>query len=189
MSDIVILGRDGVINCNSNGPIKSVEEWQPIPGGVEAIASLSSMGMTVVIATNQPGVNSGSFDLDDLEAIHEKLNNLVIEAGGKIAGIFYCPHTPKDNCNCRKPKTGLIEAIEKELGCSTHDAILVGHKMEDIQVALAKGCVPILVRTGRGQQTEKELSTSNIQERDLKKITIFPDLLSACDYIVRMASY
>lgn len=188
MSELVILDRDGVINFDSDTYIKSLAEWQPIPGSIEAIAQLSQAGMTVVVATNQSGISRGLFDLDDLEAMHKQLNQLVEEAGGKIAGIFYCPHLPEDNCNCRKPKTGLLDAIAEELQCDVTGAVFVGDSLKDLQTALAKNCVPILVKTGKGETTLEQLSAGALPEADLKKIVVFPNLLSYYGYIFRVAA-
>ena len=111
---LVILDRDGVINLDRPDFVKSADECVPIAGSIEAIARLSQAGFTVVIATNQSGLARGKFDLDDLEAMHEKITQLVEDHGGEISAIFYCPHAPEDHCKCRKPKPGLIDAIEAE---------------------------------------------------------------------------
>jgi D-glycero-D-manno-heptose 1,7-bisphosphate phosphatase len=101
---LIILDRDGVINEDSDDYIKSPEEWQPIPGSLEAIARLHRAGWRVVVATNQAGVARGLFDLDTLMRIHEKMHRAVRETGGLIDAVFFCPHGPDDNCACRKPK-------------------------------------------------------------------------------------
>src|SRR6218665_142394 len=108
---LVILDRDGVINEDSDDFIKTLDEWIPIPGSIDAIARLSKAGFTVTVATNQSGIGRGIIDLDNLEAMHDRLFTLVEAVGGKLAGIFYCPHHPDDHCECRKPKSGLIDAI------------------------------------------------------------------------------
>ena len=111
---LIILDRDGVINEDSDAYIKSVNEWQPIPGSIEAIARLSAAGYSVVVATNQSGLGRGLFDLDDLEAIHNNMCEQVEAAGGHISGIYYCPHLPTEGCECRKPAPGLLDAIAKD---------------------------------------------------------------------------
>lgn len=150
----IILERDGVINYDVGGCVTSVDEWHPLPGSVEAIVALSRAGFDVVIATNQSGVGRGVLRPKDLEEIHEALCSSVERAGGEIKGIFYCPHLPEDNCNCRKPRTGLLDTIEQEFGIELKGAIFVGDSLKDLKAARAKGCQPVLVRTGKGTQTE-----------------------------------
>ncbi len=157
---LVILDRDGVINEDSPDYIKSVDEFIFIPGSVDAIAALNRAGFTVAVATNQSGLGRGLFDLDDLEAMHEKLNVAVNAAGGEIAGIFYCPHTPDDHCACRKPKAGLLDAIAAELDRPLQGAPIIGDSLRDLEAGIARGCAPILVRTGKGAGSEKKLAGS-----------------------------
>lgn len=178
---LIILDRDGVINEDAGGYITSAEEWQPIPGSIEAIARLSRAGFTLVVATNQSGLARGLFDLDDLEAMHAKLTGLVEEHGGKLEAIFYCPHHPDDGCKCRKPKTGMLDAIEAEFNTSVQDVCLVGDRLKDLQAGLAKGCRLCLVRTGRGQMTEGVLS-SELSPEECARITVFDDLKAVADH-------
>ena len=93
---LIILDRDGVINEDSDDFIKSPDEWKPLPGSLEAIATLKNAGWQIVIATNQSGIARKLFDLDGLHAIHDKMHRMVREYGGEIDAVFYCPHGPKD---------------------------------------------------------------------------------------------
>ncbi len=179
---LVILDRDGVINQDSSDFIKSLAEWQPLPGSIEAIAKLSRAGFTVTVATNQSGLGRGLIELDDLEAIHARLNKLVEAAGGSIAGIFYCPHTPDDDCNCRKPKTGLIEAIETELQQSAAGAYLIGDSLRDLQAGIGRGCKPILVLTGNGKKTRAQLASDG--GAIWQTLRIYPDLAAAATALI-----
>ena len=179
---LVILDRDGVINQDSDEYIKSLEEWHPIPGSIDAIARLSKHGFTVAVATNQSGLGRGLFTLDDLEAMHHRLCEMVETAGGHVAGIFYCPHTPEDHCDCRKPKTGLIDAIEREFNTSAHGAWFIGDTQRDLEVAIKKSCVPILVRTGKGKKTEQKL-TADISLQ-WHNVQIFDDLAAAASALI-----
>ncbi|MCB5162471.1 D-glycero-beta-D-manno-heptose 1,7-bisphosphate 7-phosphatase [Marinomonas algarum] len=153
---VILLDRDGVINQDSDAYVKSVDEWQPIPGSIHAIAALSKAGFKVFVVTNQSGIARGYYDEETLQAMHDKMIALVEEKGGKIDGIQYCPHGPDDDCNCRKPKSGMIEAIEAELGVSFEDtpAIMVGDSLRDLQAGHARGCEPVLVLTGKGRETQ-----------------------------------
>lgn len=155
---IIVLDRDGVINQDSDDYIKSAEEFVPIEGSIEAIARLSAANFKVVVATNQSGLARKYFGEEQLSEMHHLLCSMVEEAGGMIDGIFYCPHHPDDGCACRKPKTGLLEQIEKEFVCELRGCYFVGDSLKDIEAARAFGCNPVLVRTGKGQQTEKTLS-------------------------------
>ena len=182
MTKLVILDRDGVINQDADNYIKSVDEWIPLPGSITAIARLYRAGYSVVVATNQSGIGRGLFDLDDLEAMHEKLSDLLAEQDAGLAGIFYCPHTPEDHCHCRKPAPGLIDAIASEFGVSLSGVPLIGDSLRDLQAGLSNHCIPILVRTGKGAATEKKLPSQ--PEIALQRAAVFDDLGQAVDYLL-----
>lgn len=158
---LVILDRDGVINHDRPDFVKSVDECVLIDGSVEAIAKLNNAGFSVVIATNQSGLGRGLFDLDDLEAIHDKITQAAIDAGGAIDAVFYCPHHPDDDCKCRKPNTGMLDAIEAEFNGSVADCWFVGDSLRDLQAALKKGCKPLLVTTGKGAKTLEQIQAGH----------------------------
>ena len=175
MNKLIILDRDGVINQDSDEYVKSLEEWIPIEGSCEAIAALSKAGYTIAIATNQSGLARGYFSIDDLEAMHGRLNSLVEEAGGKIATIKYCPHGPDDGCDCRKPLPGLVDQIEQELGISAAGAFFIGDSLRDLQAGLPKGCKPVLVMTGKGEKTLLKMLTTEV-EAEIKQAPVYTDL-------------
>ena len=145
----IILDRDGTINRDSDDYIKSPDEWQPLPGALEAIARLSQAGWHLVIASNQSGLGRGLFDVATLNLIHEKMNKLLTAAGGRIDAIFYCPHVPQDKCSCRKPLPGLFEQIGDRLGAQLDQVHAVGDTLRDAQAAAAVGCQTHLVCTGK----------------------------------------
>ncbi len=174
----VILDRDGVINYDSAHYIKSPEEWQPIPGSLEAIAKLNRGGFCVLIATNQSGVARGFYDHDVLKKIHEKLTAELESLGGSIEEIFYCPHHPEDNCNCRKPKPGMLQKIQAKYQLDFKDVFYIGDSIVDMQVAITMNCKPILVLTGNGKKTLEN-------HPDLiPSIHYFADLSEAVDAIL-----
>jgi len=175
---LVILDRDGVINYESDAYIKSPQEWLPIPGSLEAITRLNRAGFTVVVATNQAGVGRGLFNLAALEAIHSKMLAAVETAGGKLDGIFYCPHRPEDDCDCRKPKPGLLRQIEKRFDLSLKGIPAIGDSLRDIEAAQVVGARAILVRTGNGEQTLRQLTT-------LENVEIFTDLAAAASQLIK----
>jgi len=176
---LVILDRDGVINHDSDNYIKSVNEWAPIPGSIDAVVRLSQAGYKVVVATNQSGLARGYFDEIALANIHSYMCSVVEDAGGNIDAIFYCPHGPEDGCSCRKPLPGMLNQLEDEFNLSVQNSFFVGDTEKDIDVALVKHCRPVLVRTGKGAAAEKQL--------DLKKkelVLIVDDLAAAVDFIL-----
>lgn len=170
MSKYIILDRDGVINFDSADYIKSPEEWHPIPGSLEAIADLNKAGYKVFVATNQSGIGRGYFDLATLEAIHSKMQTELQKYGGEIQDIFYCPHLPTDDCQCRKPKPGLLLQIAQQYNIELSSVCFIGDSMKDLQAAKAAGCKGVLVRTGNGAATQADLGAqevsvySNLQE-------------------------
>ena len=153
---LIVLDRDGVINYDSDEFIKSPDEWKPIPGSLEAIARLTQLGYHVVVATNQSGVGRGLFDMDTLNAIHEKMNKSVAQAGGRIDAVFFCPHTNGDNCECRKPKPGMLVDIANRFNTDPEGIPMVGEALRDLQAAASVGAQPILVLTGKGKKTQAD---------------------------------
>ena len=182
---LVILDRDGVINEESDDFIRSVDEWVPIPGSIAAIADLSRAGYRVAIATNQSGLGRGLFSREDLQAIHDRLCQMVEERGGSIAGIFFCAHTPDEGCSCRKPATGLLRAIEEALGESASGAAFIGDSLRDLQAARAFGCKAMLVRTGRGRATLAALQSGEARFEAWEALPVFADLAAAASSILR----
>jgi D-glycero-D-manno-heptose 1,7-bisphosphate phosphatase len=172
---LVIVDRDGVINEDSSEYIKSVAEWRPIRGSLEAIALLSKAGWQVAVVTNQSGVARGLFDEATLAAIHAHMRERVRAAGGTLAGIYYCPHLPDAGCECRKPRPGMLRALERELRVSVSGAPFVGDRLGDIEAAEAVGAQPILVRTGAGTATEPLLGG---------RARVFDDLYAAAQNLI-----
>jgi len=150
---LVILDRDGVINVDSAAFIKGPNEWIPIPNSLEAIALLNQHGYRVAVATNQSGIARGLFDMATLNAIHDKMHKALAQVGGRIDAVFYCPHSADDDCHCRKPKTGMMEDIARRFSVDLNDVPAVGDALRDLQAFANAGCQPILVRTGKGEQT------------------------------------
>lgn len=163
---LVLLDRDGVINEDSGEFIKSVAEWRPIPGSVEAIAALCRAGYRVAVVTNQSGLGRGLFSVDALDAIHDHMRETVERAGGALAGIFYCPHLPDEGCRCRKPRPGLLEQVGQALDCSLVGVPFVGDRLSDLDAAQSVGARAILVRTGTGAATERRLDRRTVEVYD-----------------------
>lgn len=148
--NLIILDRDGTINEDRDDFVKSADEWVPLPGALEAIARLNQAGWQTVIATNQSGLGRGLFDMASLNAMHAKMNSMLSRVGGRIGAVFFCPHAPEDQCGCRKPLPGLYEQIGERYGADLKKVPVVGDSVRDIEAAVAAGCPPHLVRTGKG---------------------------------------
>lgn len=169
---LVILDRDGVINHDSPNYIRSLQQWTPIDGSIEAIARLSREGYPVAIATNQAGVPKGFVPEQELDAMHARLRELVQATGAPAPRIYDCRHHPDERCACRKPQPGMLIAACQDLGVPMEQAVFVGDSWSDMQAAKAAGCQPVLVLTGNG------LTTSQRPEFDpgIPKITSLADL-------------
>ncbi len=157
---LVILDRDGVINEDSKDYVKSADEWIPLPGSLEAIAHLNALGFTVAVASNQSGLARGYFDRQTLRSMHRKFRRLLGAVDGHVDRIEVCPHGPDDDCSCRKPKPGLIRRLIRRFDAEPDDVIVIGDSLRDLEAAAAAGARAVLVRTGNGRETEKQLSGS-----------------------------
>jgi len=180
-SKLIVLDRDGVINHDSASFIKSPEEWRPISGSLEAIAKLNFAGYRVVVATNQSGIDRGLFDMQTLNAIHEKMYQMLNRLGGRIDAVFFCPHTAQSQCECRKPKPGLFLTIAQRFHVDLTGVPCIGDSLRDLQAAAAVGGQPILVRTGKG---EKTLAAGDLPEHT----RVFADLAEAVNALLATGS-
>ena len=174
---LIILDRDGVINEDSDNFIRSPEQWQAIPGSLEAIARLSQAGYRVAVATNQSGLARGLFDAQALNAMHAKMQRLVKARGGTIDAVFYCPHGPDAACACRKPRPGLFEQIGRRFGRELDGVPAIGDSLRDLQAALAAGAQPILVKTGKGERTLE-------QSIGIAQLPVYANLSAAVDALL-----
>jgi D-glycero-D-manno-heptose 1,7-bisphosphate phosphatase len=177
---LVILDRDGVINFDSEQFIKSPSEWRPIPGSIEAIARLNQTGYRIAVATNQSGIGRGLFDMATLNAINDKMMEMVFRQGGRIDALFFCPHTADENCNCRKPRTGMLEEIAARFHADLRGVPSIGDSLKDLQAAEAVGAQPILVLTGKGAKTRADGGVP-------KKTLVFEDLAEAARHLINPA--
>ena len=176
---LIILDRDGVINEDSDDYIKSTDEWIPIPGSLDAIARLNHAGYSVAIASNQSGIARGYFSLETLAAMNVKMNDMLSSLGGRIDAMFFCPHGPKDSCNCRKPKPGMLIEIGNRFQTGLDDVLFVGDNINDIKAAHAAGAKPVIVRTGKGEQTARMIAENNISN-----IPVYDDLTGVVNSIL-----
>ncbi len=180
MIKLIILDRDGVINLDSDEYIKSENEWEAIPGSLDAIARLNRAGYRIVVASNQSGLAGGKFDISALNAIHRKMHTHLSQYGGVIEAVFFCPHAPDENCSCRKPATGLFDEISRRLRVPLYKTTFVCDKLSDIEAAQTAKTEPVLVKTGYGQAL---LDSGKLPDN----IKIFDDLASFADSILEAA--
>ena len=174
---LVILDRDGVINHDSDQYIKSPSEWRPIAGSIEAIARLHQGGWRIAVATNQSGIGRGLFDMATLNAINDKMMEMVFRQGGRIDALFFCPHTAIEGCGCRKPRTGMLEEIASRFHVELKGVPFVGDSLKDLQAAEAVAAQPILVLTGKGPRTRE---AGNMPRKTL----VFDNLAEAARHLV-----
>jgi D-glycero-D-manno-heptose 1,7-bisphosphate phosphatase len=179
---LVIIDRDGTINHEREDYVKSPEEWVPLPGSLEAIARLNHAGWHVVVATNQSGIGRGLFDMVALNAMHAKMNQMLTKVGGRVDAVFFCPHTPEDQCTCRKPMPGLFQMIGQRFGCDLVGVPMVGDLPRDVLAAQSVGCEPHLVRTGQAA-TMGDTELQDLRRR-VPDLTIHPDLSAFADFLV-----
>ena len=172
----VILDRDGTINQDSDQYIKSPEEWKPIKGSMEAIARLTQAGYRLVVATNQSGIARGLFDMTTLNAIHDAMHRAVVQAGGRIDAIFFCPHAADSECDCRKPKPGMLLEIGRRFNVPLEEVHMVGDAARDLQAAATAGAKPVLVLTGKGKKTQ---AAGNLPSGTL----VFDDLAAFAEHV------
>jgi D-glycero-D-manno-heptose 1,7-bisphosphate phosphatase len=152
---LIIFGRDGILNVYRDDHVKSPDEWQPIPGALEAMSRLNHAGWHAVVATNQSGIGRGMIDMSTVNAVHAHMIQLAQAQGGRIDAVFFCPHTPEEHCDCRKPLPGMMRDIAMRYGIDLKGVPLVSDTLRDMQAAQAAGCEPHLVMTGRAAHLDE----------------------------------
>ena len=184
---LVILGRDGILNEFREGHVTEPEEWIPVPGALEAVARINHAGWHTVVATNQSGIGRGMIDMSAVNAVHARMHQLLQAQGGRIDAVFFCPHTPEDGCDCRKPLPGMLLDIGRRYGISLQGVAMVGDTLRDLQAAQAAGCEPHLVLSGRARGLQADALQAILaqvpQARVHHSLDAFADFLLARDNI------
>lgn len=175
----VFLDRDGTIN-EDTGYIDSPESLIIIDGAASAVKRLNAKGFKVIVITNQSGVGRGYFTEDAADAVNKRLEEILKKDGAHLDGIYYCPHHPDDNCECRKPKTGLIERAKRDFPIDLKKSYVIGDKVSDIEIARGIGGKGILVLTGMGKDEQKRLIH--------KPHYIAHDLKDAVEWIIKQTT-
>jgi len=175
---VVFIDRDAVISQYPGDKryVCHEREFKLIPGSIEGMRKLYEKDFTLIVISNQAGVAKGLYTLQDLEKMNKKLLRELRKSGAKVAGIYYCTHHPDDNCECRKPKTGLLAQALKELNLKPAISFFIGDSFKDMQAALSFEAKPVLVLSGR----EK---ISNRSNWEFQPDYIFDNLLLAAHYI------
>jgi D-glycero-D-manno-heptose 1,7-bisphosphate phosphatase len=180
---LVILGRDGVLNEYRESHVTSPDEWVPVPGALEAVARLNHAGWHVVVATNQAGIGRGMIDMNAVNQVHQHMNGLLHAQGGRLDAVFFCPHTPEDGCDCRKPKPGLLLDIVRRYGVEASAVPVVGDTLRDLQAAAAAGAEPHLVLSGRAAALSPEALAQVLEA--VPGTTVHASLMAFADHLQR----
>lgn len=177
----VFLDRDGVINENRLDYVKSWSEVSLIAGALDALRALSRLNWPIVVISNQSAIGRGLTTRDAVDDIHRRLSEEVAAAGGRINAFYYCPHRPGEGCDCRKPAPGLLLRASRELSIDLRRSFMVGDSADDMSAAVAAGCKPILVKTGRGQAALRGMPCEL-----LAQCYVADDLAGAIDWILSL---
>ncbi|MEZ4640061.1 MAG: D-glycero-beta-D-manno-heptose 1,7-bisphosphate 7-phosphatase [Caldilineaceae bacterium] len=178
MKPAIFLDRDGVINENRDDYVKSWAEFRFLPGALEAIADLARLAQPIVIVTNQSAIGRGHTTHEDVQTIHQRMIAAILDAGGRVDAVLYCPHHPDAQCTCRKPQPGMLLAAAERLHIRLDQSVFVGDAESDILAAQRAGCRPVLVRTGRGENEARKLA-----EHRVSGYCALPDLAAAVAWI------
>ena len=182
---LVILGRDGILNEFRDDHVKAPDEWYPIAGALEAVSRLNHAGWHAVVATNQSGIGRGMIDMALVNAVHAHMLKQLLAVGGRIDAVFFCPHTPADQCDCRKPLPGLMRDIGKRYGIDLKQVPMVADTLRDLQAAHAAGCQPHLVCSGRAAG----LDAAQIQQMvdQVPGTRVHADLAAFAEHLMALA--
>ncbi len=177
----IFLDRDGVINENRSDYVKSWDEVVFLPGVFEPLRRLANSPFVICLVTNQSVINRGIIPRFTVEEINQRLLATIRVQGGRVDGVFYCPHRPDERCDCRKPRPGLLLQAQRDFGLDLSASYLIGDAVTDIEAARSVGSKPILVLTGLGQ---KQLPV--LRARGEHDYRVAADLRQAVDLIFEM---
>jgi len=180
---LVILGRDGILNIYREGHVTIPEEWTAVPGALEAVSRINHAGWHVVVATNQSGIGRGMIDMAVINAVHAHMNQQMMAQGARIDAVFFCPHTPEEDCACRKPKPGLLREIGRRYGTDLSQVPFASDTLRDLLAAQAAGCEPHLVQTGRAAALSDEQLEDILQQ--VPQTRVHDNLAAFADFLLR----
>ncbi|MEI8266780.1 MAG: D-glycero-beta-D-manno-heptose 1,7-bisphosphate 7-phosphatase [Betaproteobacteria bacterium] len=179
---LIILGRDGILNEYRDDHVKAAAEWVPIPGALEAVSRLNHAGWHAVVATNQAGIGRGMIDMASVNLIHAHMNKLMQAQGARLDAVFFCPHTPEDHCECRKPLPGMMLEIGRRYGVDLHQVPVAADTLRDLQAAHAAGCEPHLVRTGRAAGLDE--AQVELWRQQVPGLRVHADLPALAEHLI-----
>ncbi len=182
-TQLVILGRDGILNAYREGHVTEPEQWIALPGALEAVSRINHAGWHVVVATNQAGIGRGMIDMAAVNAVHVHMNQQMMTQGARIDAVFFCPHTPEDNCECRKPKPGMLQEIGRRYGVDLAHVPFASDTLRDLLAAQAAGCEPHLVQTGRAATLSDEQLQAIVQQ--VPDTRVHDDLAAFAEFLLR----
>lgn len=177
----VFLDRDGVINQSRREYVKRWEEFIFLPGALSAMRTLAATPFLVVIVTNQSAVGRGLMTRELVDDIHRRMVDTIVDNGGRIDGIYYCPHSPEIHCSCRKPLPGLFRRAAVEHGIDLGRSYCIGDKISDLEAGARVGCKGILVLSGEGRVASYDDSRRYQVAEDLSEAV---NLIAASEGIV-----
>ena len=179
---LIILGRDGILNEYRDDHVKAPAEWLPIPGALEAVSRLNHAGWHAVVATNQAGIGRGMIDMASVNLIHAHMNKLMQAQGARLDAVFFCPHTPEDQCECRKPLPGMMREIGRRYGIDLHQVPVAADTLRDLQAAHAAGCEPHLVCTGRAAGLDE--AQLELWRQQVPGLRVHADLPALAEHLI-----
>ena len=175
----VFLDRDGTI-ADEVGYLNHVSRFRMFPFAGPAIRRLNEAGLAVIVVTNQSGVARGYFPESLVQQVNECMQRELAAAGARVDAVYYCPHSSADGCDCRKPKTGMIERAAREHKIDLGHSYMVGDRYGDMELAFRSGCKAIFVRSGYGLGEEAWHAREWTRQPDI----IVEDLQAAVDWIL-----
>jgi D-glycero-D-manno-heptose 1,7-bisphosphate phosphatase len=141
---VLVLDRDGTIVVDKHF-LSDPEELEFLPFAAEGLRAFAAAGYRFVVITNQSGVGRGLFSLQRLEAVNDRFRRMIGELGLKLANIYYCPHAPEEDCDCRKPRPGLLQRAARELDFDPSAAVVIGDKGSDVEMGRRVGATTVLI--------------------------------------------
>lgn len=175
------LDRDGTLIFDKNY-LSSPDQVKLYAYSAESINRLRKAGFKIIVVTNQSGIARGMFDEKDFVKVNKKFIALLKEQGAKIDAVYFCPHIDENNCNCRKPKTGMVLKAAKEHNIDLKKSYTVGDSIRDYLLGYNSGGKGLLVLTGHGKKQQK-----NIKRQKIKPLSVCKTLKQAVNIIIKDA--
>jgi D-glycero-D-manno-heptose 1,7-bisphosphate phosphatase len=173
------LDRDGVLNVNLDAHVRRWDEFAFLPGAIESVRRLHEAGWPIVVVTNQAAIGRGHTTAAEVADIHDRMCAAIESGGGQITRVLHCPHRPDDDCECRKPRPGMLLRAASDLQLDLARSYFVGDHLTDVEAAIAAGCRPILVRSGRGAAIASDAVAR------FEGLPVVDDVVAAVDLILR----